>query len=165
MVWWLILAIFLFVLSAVLIVLEIFIPSFGIITVCSVACLIGGLYLFFGYGTAWGLTGIVLAVIIIPIVIILIYKNFPKTKLGHELLMQPQKRKPGEGVPDSDKLTALMGCQGTVLTTMRPVGKCQFDTGKFECVAEGGFVEKDAKVEVIKVESSQVTVREIKTQD
>ena len=165
MVWWLLLAIFLFVLSAVLIVLEIFIPSFGIITACSVGCLLGGLWLFFGYGTAWGLAGIALAVIIIPTVIVLVYKNFPKTKLGKNLLTEPTKRKPGEGVPDSDKLTALMGCQGQVLTTMRPVGKCQFDSGKFECIAESGFVKKDAKVEVIKVESSQVTVREIKIED
>ena len=165
MIWWLLLAIFLFVLSAVLIVLEIFIPSFGIITLCSVACLLGGLWLFFSYGTVWGVVGIILAAVIIPIVIVVIYKNFPKTKLGHQLLMEPQKRKPGEGVPDSERLSALMGCQGEVLTTMRPVGKCQFDSGKFECIAESGFVEKGAKIEVIKVESSQVTVREIKIEE
>jgi membrane-bound serine protease (ClpP class) len=44
---------------------------------------------------------------------------------------------------------------------MRPVGMCDISGKRIECMAEGGFVEKDKKVKVIKVESTQVTVRVI----
>ncbi len=64
-------------------------------------------------------------------------------------------------MPDNVVLHSLMGKSGEVVTTLRPVGNCKFDGKKYECVAESGFVKKGAKVEVIEIESSQVTVREI----
>ena len=41
---------------------------------------------------------------------------------------------------------------------MRLVGMCDFDGLRFECVAESGYVDKDKKVKVVHVESTQLTV-------
>jgi membrane-bound ClpP family serine protease len=38
---------------------------------------------------------------------------------------------------------------------------CDFAGHRVECVAESGYVEKDKKVKVINVESTQLTVRTI----
>jgi membrane-bound serine protease (ClpP class) len=48
-----------------------------------------------------------------------------------------------------------------VITPLRPVGMCDFAGKRVECVAEGGYVDKDKKVKVIDVESTQLTVRMI----
>ena len=42
---------------------------------------------------------------------------------------------------------------------MRPVGMCDFEGRRVECVAESGYLQKDKQVKVIRVEGTQVTVR------
>lgn len=49
---WIFFAVFLFVLSAILFAVEIFVPSFGLLSVCAIACLVGGGAIFFKFGTS-----------------------------------------------------------------------------------------------------------------
>jgi membrane-bound serine protease (ClpP class) len=51
------------------------------------------------------------------------------------------------------------------MTPLRPVGMCDFSGQRLECVAEGGYVDKEKKVKVINVESTQLTVREIEAEE
>jgi membrane-bound serine protease (ClpP class) len=95
----------------------------------------------------------------IPAVLIFAYKIFPKTRFGKSVTLTPPQRRQGDAIPDTDKLKDLLGAEGVVLTTLRPVGMCDFSGKRVECVAESGYVEKGKKVMVINVESTQVTVR------
>jgi len=157
--WWLAFAVFLFLLSAVLIIAEVFVPSGGLISVCSLACLIGGIAIFFQQSTTAGWIGIVVAVIMIPSVVIMAYKIFPNTRFGKSVTLEPPVRQVGDAVPDSVELKQLLGSVGKVLTPLRPVGMCDFSGERVECVAESGYVDRDKKVKVIRVEGTQLTVR------
>ncbi|MHC4396266.1 MAG: NfeD family protein [Planctomycetota bacterium] len=157
--WWLVFAVFLYFLSAVLLIVEVFVPSGGLISICSMACLIGGLMIFFHSSVVAGWVGIVVAVIMIPSVLIIAYKMFPHTRFGKSVTLAPPKREQGDAVPDTDKLKELLGATGVVLTPLRPVGMCDISGHRVECVAEGGYVEKDKPVKVIHVEGTQLTVR------
>jgi membrane-bound serine protease (ClpP class) len=161
MFWWIILAIFLLFLCAVLLVAEVFVPSFGLLIVCSLASLAAGLAIFFKLSPTAGWIGTAAAVIMIPTVLIFAYKIFPKTSFGKTVLLEGPQKKKGEGVPDARELEALLGQKAVVITPLRPVGMCDFTGSRLECVAESGYVEKGKIVEVIKVEGSQLTVREI----
>jgi len=108
-----------------------------------------------------GWVGVVIAIVMIPSVLVGAYKLLPKTRFGKSVTLEPPKRQQGEAIPDTDKLKELLGAVGTVLTTMRPVGMCDFSGRRVECVAESGYVEKGKKVKVIRVESTQLTVRVI----
>jgi membrane-bound serine protease (ClpP class) len=156
---WILFAILLFLLGAVLLVAEVFIPSFGLLTVAAIASVVGGIVIFFGYSNLAGWTGVFIAVVMVPTVLMMAYRILPKTRFGKNvILMQPQRQK-GEGVPDADRLKELMGHEGTVLTPLRPVGMCDFAGLRVESVAESGYVAKDRKVKVINVDGTQVTVR------
>jgi len=159
MVWWLIFAVFLYFACAVLIIAEVFVPSGGLISICALACLVGGIAIFFHHSLVAGWIGIGIAAIMIPSVLIFAYRIFPKTRFGKSVTLSPPQRRQGDAIPDTDKLKELLGAEGEVLTTLRPVGMCGFAGKRVECVAESGYVEKGKKVKVINVESTQVTVR------
>ena len=159
--WWIVFAIFLYFVSAILIVAEVFVPSGGLISICALACLIGGLMIFFHSSTTAGWVGIVVAIIMIPSVWIITYRIFPKTRFGKSVTLTPSEREQGDAVPDTAELKELLGKEGVVITPLRPVGMCDFSGHRVECVAESGYVDKDNKVKVIHVEGTQLTVRVI----
>jgi len=157
--WWLVFAVFLYFSSAALLIAEVFVPSGGLISICSLACLIGGLMIFFRSSTTAGWIGIVVALIMIPTILIIAYRLFPKTRFGKSVTLIPSDRKIGDAVPDTEQLQGLLGSTGTVLTPLRPVGVGDFSGKRLECVAESGYVDKGRKVEVINVQGTQLTVR------
>ncbi len=157
--WWLVFAVFLYFACAGLIIAEVFVPSGGVITLCAIGCLAGGVVIFFRHSAMVGWIGIVIAAVMIPAVIVIAYKLFPKTSFGKSVTLTPSEREHGDAVPDTSELKELLGEAGTVITPLRPVGMCDFAGRRIECVAESGFVEKDKKVKVIRVQSTQLTVR------
>jgi membrane-bound ClpP family serine protease len=157
--WWLIFAVFLYFACAVLIVAEVFVPSGGLISICAIACLVGGIVIFFQYSVTAGWIGIGIAAIMIPSVLVVAYKIFPKTRFGKSVTLTPPERRQGDAIPDTDRLKELLGAEGVVLTPLRPVGMCDFSGQRLECVAESGYVDNGKKVKVINVESTQLTVR------
>lgn len=157
--WWIIFAIFLYFASATLIIAEVFVPSGGIITVFSLGCVIGGIWIFFRHSVVTGWIGIIIAIVMIPTVVIIAYKRFPQTSFGRAVTLAPPQREAGDAIRDTSELKGLLGAIGVVLTPLRPVGMCGFSGQRVECVAESGYVDKDKKVEVIHVEGTQLTVR------
>ena len=156
---WIIFALFLFIACAVLLVCEIFVPSFGLITILGLSCLAGGIAIFFRYGTLSGWIGVGIAAVSIPTLWIITYRIFPKTRFGRHIILANPKRPTGDAIPDTPQLESMLGSVGIVKTPLRPVGMCDFDGKRIECVAETAYVEKDQKVKVIHVEGSQLTVR------
>jgi membrane-bound serine protease (ClpP class) len=73
--------------------------------------------------------------------------------------LAPVVRDPGEAIPDRDTLAELLGQVGRVVTPLRPVGMCDFEGKRLECVSESGYVSKGQMVKVIRVEGTQLTVR------
>jgi membrane-bound ClpP family serine protease len=157
--WWIVFAVLLYLVSAALIVAEVFIPSGGIISIFAFISMVGGVAIFFQYSTFIGVMGIIIALIMIPTVLIIAYKIFPKTSFGKSITLTPSDRQQGDAIPDADRIKELLGKTATVISPLRPVGMCDFDGHRVECVAESGYIEENEKVRVIKVEGTQLTVR------
>ena len=147
-----------YLLCALLIVAEVFVPSGGLLSILSVAALGGGLVLFFQQGFSVGLAGVVGALVMIPAVLIGSFKILPYTPFGRSVTLQKPDRHDGDGIPDMEDLAALIDRTGTVLSDLRPVGMCDFDGRKVECIAESGYVDRGQSIRVIRVEGTSVTV-------
>jgi len=165
MIWWLVFAVFLYLACAALIIAEVFVPSGGIISLFALMCVIGGAAIFFRHSSTAGWIGVVIALIMIPSTLVFAYRIFPKTRFGKSVTLTPPERQQGDAIPDTEELKELLGAMGVVLTPLRPVGMCDFSGQRVECVAEGGYVDKEKKIKVINVESTQLTVREIETEE
>lgn len=157
---WIMFAVILMIACAVLLVVEIFIPSLGLITVFALAALAGGVGIFFQLGL--GTAGIWTAMVIVPVTWWIVYKTLPHTKIGQILELKKVEQTAG-GIPDLPHLESLIGKIGTVAKPLRPVGICQFDEKKVTCVSETGFLEKGTNVTVIDVEGNKITVRKCET--
>ncbi|MHC4757304.1 MAG: NfeD family protein [Planctomycetota bacterium] len=157
--WLLLFAVLLYFLCAALLIAEVFVPSGGIISIIALGCLIGGVAIFFNHSKAAGFAGIFVAILMIPAVVILTYKVFPKTKFGKSILLSPPEREKGDAIPDTNELQKMLGSEGKVITPLRPVGMCEISGQRIECVAESGYVDKDKKIKVIRVQGTQLTVR------
>jgi membrane-bound serine protease (ClpP class) len=165
MIWWLVFAVFLYLACAALIIAEVFVPSGGIISLFALMCVIGGAAIFFRHSITAGWIGVVIALIMIPSTLVFAYRIFPKTRFGKSVTLTPPERQKGDAIPDTEELKELLGAMGVVLTPLRPVGMCDFSGQRVECVAEGGYVDREKKVKVINVESTQLTVREIEAEE
>ena len=159
--WWLVFAVFLYLACAALIVAEVFVPSAGLLSACAFACVVGGILIFFQYSATAGWAGVVIAAIMVPSLLVVAYKVFPKTRFGKSVTLTPPRRQRGDAIADSSQLNELLGAVGSVLTPLRPVGTCDFSGRRLECVAESGYVDKGKKVKVIRVQATQLTVRQI----
>lgn len=157
--WWLLFAVFLYLACAALIIAEVFVPSGGLISIFALVCLVGGILIFFQHSSLAGWIGVIIAMVMIPSVLVLAYKIFPRTRFGKNVLLAPPERQQGDAIPDTASLGQMLGAEGIVLTPLRPVGMCDFSGRRLECVAESGYVDKGKRVKVIDVESTQLTVR------
>ncbi len=157
--WTIAYAAMLFVACALLLVAEVFVPSAGMLSLCALGCLTGGLILCFGISPIVGWTGIILSGVIIPVVLYISYRLFPKTRFGRAVTLNPPDSAQGDAVPDKALLDVLVGEVGCTQTPLHPVGICDFSGRRLECVAETGYVDRGIIVEVICVQGTQPTVR------
>ncbi|MCP4454195.1 MAG: hypothetical protein GY809_22260 [Planctomycetes bacterium] len=155
----LVFAVFLFLACAALLVAEVFVPSGGLLSVCAAACVGAGITLFFRQSVVAGWIGVSVAVVLVPSALIFAYRIFPKTRFGQAVTLTPPDRSPGDAIPDTDQLQALMGEEGTVTSPLHPVGLCDFSGHRVECVSETGYVDAGVKVRVIRIQGTQLTVR------
>ena len=154
-------AIILMVVGLALVVLEIFIPSGGILGFLAVAAVFGSIFVALsGSGTTAGFTFIVVALVGLPAVVVLAFKWLPNTPIGRRLLL---------GVPSGDevlsetdprhRLQALVGSVGIAHSDMLPGGTIKIDGETFEAVCEAGSIDQGEPVEVVKVRNNRLVVR------
>jgi membrane-bound serine protease (ClpP class) len=96
------------------------------------------------------------------LLIIFIKLGWSKKYLKFFVLNTEQKNE--EGYVSNNKYTGYIGKRGIVLTPLRLGGTIMIDSVKLDVVSESKFIDKDAVVEVLKVEGSSIVVREIKEQ-
>ncbi|HAL45050.1 MAG: hypothetical protein A2Y12_03930 [Planctomycetes bacterium GWF2_42_9] len=161
MIWWIIAAIILIIICGILLAVEFFVPSFGLITVIAMCFLAGGIAIFFRIGPQAGWIGVITSAVLVPVVFFVFFKILPHTNMGKSLTLDPPAKKTAEGIPDAVELQNLLGKTGVTISPLRPVGMTDFNGNRLECIAESGYVERDKSVKVIKVEGTQLTVREV----
>lgn len=154
-------AVVLMVAGLALIVLEIFIPSGGILGFLAVVAVLGSIFVAFsGGGTSVGFTFVAVALVGFPAAILLALKFLPHTPIGRRLLLGIPSD--DEVLPEDDlrhELHALIGKMGTAHSPMFPGGTVVVDDGRYEAVSESGSIDSGESVEVVLVRNNRLVVR------
>ncbi|MCK5114254.1 MAG: hypothetical protein KAR11_05780 [Phycisphaerae bacterium] len=145
--------------AAVLMLLEIVTPSFGVLLVMAIGAIIGAAYYGFRISPLAGALVLLLGLMSIPLYLFMMMKILPKSPLGHLLFLRKPKDATAEGTPEVSKLQQLVGKTGIAETELRPSGKISVDGQRVVALAEHELIEKGQKVIVIKAGGTDVVVR------
>lgn len=165
----------LFFVGVVLIAIEIFaIPGFGIAGISGILFVITGLTL--SMAESFNLQGsyvdltplinaffIVISATFLAIIgsIYLSKKMLTSKAFGHLALASTQKSQEGFSISEN-AYEDVIGQKGVAHTNLRPAGKVIINNEYFDATALTGFIDKGKAVEVVKYETAQLFVLEIK---
>jgi membrane-bound ClpP family serine protease len=151
----------LLVVGLLVMVLEVFLPSGGILGFISVVAILAAVVMaFVEEGPAVGIVVLAAAVVAVPSVLIMAFRWFPKTPLGRRVLPPPPDA--SEVLPDSPlrrRARSMVGRTGRVVREMLPWGSVEIDGTTFEAVSETGLIELGATVEAVGVQGMSLVVR------
>jgi len=169
-------AIFLFAVGILLVLLEVFLPSFGVLTVLAIVSFAVSVVEAAKISTsaAWAM-----ACIAPVLTLIMLYyglKVIPRTSWGRGLVLHRpadigQQEVPGssetavlEDVSATGEETyrSLVGQEGAAKTSLRPAGMALIAGKRVDVVTEGAMIEGGARVKVVAVEGNRVVVRRVK---
>jgi len=154
-------AIILLIAGILLVALEAFIPSGGILGFLAAAALVTAVTLAFRENSNTGLIFLVITMIAVPTLLITGLKIFPKTPIGKRLILSPSVESPtqrgADGVSDKD-YARFMGKTGKTVTSLRPSGIIEIGDERLSAVADGEMIESNVEVVVTKIEGNSVVV-------
>lgn len=149
----------LFVTGLVLIFLEFFLPG-AIAGTIGFAALIASLFMAGGTGLAIGISLLISLFFSILFFFVMVKFFNKKIMLFNKMVLFDSARKE-DGYVTNENRTDLLEKEGIALTTLRPSGTAVFVDERVDVVSEGSYIEKNAKVKVIKVEGARIVVREV----
>jgi membrane-bound ClpP family serine protease len=153
-------AILLLALGFMLLVMEIFFPSAGILAFLSASALVGAIV--FGYMNGAVSCVVIVCLILVggPTIAIFAFKYWPKTAFGKRILLNtPQNGDVLPEDPDKEFLKTLIGRVGKTKCKMLPSGIIFIDGRKIDAVSEGMPIEVNQEVRVLQVRGKRVVVR------
>lgn len=146
-----------------LVIVEVFIPSHGLIAITSFGCALGGIYCLFKYSTMWGIIGIGLVLVLGPTSIGFALRIWPSTPIGRKMLgeIPPEEQEAQRlaALKERERLMGLVGAVGKAVSDLRPIGVVLIDGQRHDALSETGFIPAGSKVKVTVVEGNQVKVR------
>lgn len=147
-----------FVLGAVLLILEIFLPG-GILGGIGIVALIMGVAL-----TANSLVEALLYImgmLLLLMVLAVLSFRFPATRRIWERFSLKTRQTNQEGyLAPKISYEKFLGRSGTALTHLRPAGTADFDGERVDVVTEGSYIKAGVKIKVMAVEGGRIIVRE-----
>jgi membrane-bound ClpP family serine protease len=146
--------------ALLMIVLEVFIPSAGLISITAGLLGVAGIVCLFMHSTVWGFIGVVLVAFLVPIIFFFGFKIMPATPMGKRLLFgEGGKHEPVIPETSLNRLDGLLGAEGEAITDLRPVGTARLEGQRMDVRSEIAFVPAGTKIKVTGVEGSTVRVR------
>ena len=150
---------FLFVAGILLIFLEFFLPG-AIAGTLGFAALLLSLFLAGPDALQMGVS-ILIAIAVSIFIFFLMIRTFGKKLVLFNKMVLSESARKEDGYVSNVTRSELLGMEGRALTILRPAGTIFINNERVDAVTEGGFIEKNAQVKVIKVEGARIVVREV----
>ena len=148
-----------FLVGVLMIIVEILLPTVGLLAGLGVAAMLYSIVLALG-GDIGALAALGIALVIAVVLFLLIVSRLPSSRLWNKIVLQKSSRTE-EGYVSAAERTELVGKTGEVLTELRPSGTARIDGRPVDVISEGAFIQKGKSIVVLSVNGSRVVVREM----
>ena len=156
---WLIPIIICVLAGVILLIVEAFMPGFGVPGISGIILLLAGVAMtWYEYGAMVGLGTTVAVLALVGVSIYVSLKSASSGRLSKsDLILNDTETPPSENAD----MQLLVGKEGVVKNTLRPVGTAEFDCGKLHVTSDGEYVSEGQKVRIVRVEGTQIFVNKI----
>lgn len=147
------------IVGVALLVVETFVPGFGLPGISGIVLLVAGVVLTWNtYGMAAGLSVSLIALALAGIAISLSIKSAAHGKISQSALILKDEL-PGA---ENEELAALLDQEGITTSVLSPVGTAEINGVRLEVISECAYLGKDVKVKVHRIDGNHIIVRELK---
>lgn len=160
--------------AIVLFLMEIVLPSGGLLALlCGVAA-IGSLILFFRYDSLVGAFALLAYLILAPLLVVGGFKLWRHSPLAGVMILGGKDESTADLSGDEAyaaseqrrierlrELEALIGAEGEAVTELRPVGVVKIDGRRIDALSEVGIISAGSRVVVSTVYDNQIKVRAV----
>ena len=141
------------------IVVEMLMPTVGLLAGAGVAAMLYSMVLAMG-GNISAVYAMLAAFVLAALIFALIVKKLPSSRLWKKIVLSDASTT-DRGYVSTRTQAELIGRTGVVLTELRPSGTVQLDGVPVDVVSEGAFLPKGTVVRVTAVQGSRVVVRRV----
>jgi membrane-bound ClpP family serine protease len=152
-------SVLLLLVGCVVLVLEVFIPSGGILAIISTAAFIGSVLIAFQQSSTSGFAFLLTTAVAVPITLVAAFHFWPKTRIGRAFLGELPR---DEDVLPDDPHRVLVGRVGIARSKMLPSGAVEIDGQMIDALSQGLAIEPGQYVVVTEVRANRVVVRPAK---
>ena len=139
--------------------LEVFMPGFGVSGIIGIILLVWGVVLF-NVDAEVTIKSLVIGLLISIAVFFLLFKWLSSMNFWQRLTLAKRQQNE-DGYSASKNMTAYKEKEGIALTPLRPAGVVEIEGERLDVVSEGSFITPGAKIKVVHVDGMRVVVRAV----
>ena len=145
-----------FIVGSGLIIVEAFIPGFGISGTCGIILEVVAIWATWKlHGTSAALIALAAVLILLGLAIFLSYRSAMNGRLSKShLVLKETENSDGKATAEQ-----WIGCEGVTVTSLRPAGFIEIGDRRLSAASTGDFIEKGTPVLVTGTEGDHYTVR------
>ncbi|MCQ4086149.1 nodulation protein NfeD [Saccharibacillus sp. JS10] len=148
----------LFAAGIILMAIEVFVPSFGILGLLGAGSLIGGVVMA-AWATGHAMQTLGIAFVLAAAAVGIVVFVFKERGIWNRFILSDSLTSEA-GYNSAVTRHELVGRDAVTLTPLRPSGTVLIDGERIDVVSEGSFIERDKAVVIVKTEGSRVVVQE-----
>ncbi|MFP7733179.1 NfeD family protein [Priestia aryabhattai] len=152
-------AVVLFIAGIILLLLEIVVPG-GVLGLLGLGAIILSFFMSTDNNVEMGIS-LVIAIVVALGGAFVMMKFFKRRLTSFKKMVLNDSLNTESGYVSNQNRYELIGKQGKTTTPLRPSGTVLIDEEYVDVVTEGGYLDKDVLVSIIKVEGSRVVVRKL----
>jgi membrane-bound serine protease (ClpP class) len=140
--------------------LELVLPTGGLLAILCVASAIGSIVLGFMYHPTLGMALLALYAAAAPFLFVFGLRIATKSPLGRRMVLTAEDpARTGAGIAEPSAGLPAIGATGEAITPLRPAGFVRIDGRRLDATAEGNLIDAGTPIEVVSVRDAQLRVR------
>ena len=143
------------------VLLELFVPSAGVLGIVAAILFISGIVTGFLHSMWLGATMLGLIACCLPLLFMAMVKVWPHTPLGRRILIGRMKEEEVLPVGEDYEHEKLIGQKGIAKTKMLPSGMIKIGDRSYDAVSDGFAIEAGSEIEVVAIKMNRILVQPV----